>query len=227
MRGGLCNEIKPAICEGASTPHSHGFGHSCFWQLHHFLGVLLPKKLRKIQLSKFFLSRARQKYTISSPAKNSTWALTKKASCISSHLSPNKQLFHSWRKMRFYLIGLIWLRNDMRKLLKSIMSLPRHGSFLIPNPETFLSLNRIRMSPTTLMGLSLTKKWLVTMSHETCSLLKCSPQFMPAFPVIWTRLEYLRLKILSNTPYCLLPHHLAIEKWLFYKVTILRQSLVS
>jgi len=47
------------------------------------------------------------------------------------------------------------------------MSLPRHGSFLIPNPVTFLSLNRIRMSPTTLMGLSLTKKQLVTMSHKT------------------------------------------------------------
>jgi hypothetical protein len=39
---------------------------------------------------------------------------------------------------------------------------------------------------------------------QICALLECSPQFMSAFPVIWTHLEYLSLKIISNTPYCLL-----------------------
>ncbi len=117
---------------------------------------------------------------------------------------------HSWRKMRFHLIGLTWLRNHVRKLLRSIMSLTRLGSFLIPTPETFLSLNGIRMSPTTLMGLSLTKKRLVTMSHKICSLLECSLLFMLAFPVIWTCLEYLRLKIISNAHYCFLSHHIGM-----------------
>ncbi len=143
------------------------------------------------------------------------------------YLMTTSQLFCSWREIRFHLVGLSWSRNHVRKLLRSITCLPRHGFFLIPNLATFLSLNGIRMSPTTLIGLSLTKKQSVTMSHKIFSLLKCSLQFMSAFPVIWTRLEYLRLKIISNAPYCLLSYHLAMDKWLFYKVTILCWSLVS
>jgi hypothetical protein len=54
-----------------------------------------------------------------------------------------------------------------------------------------------------------------TIGHNVskiCSLLECSPQFMSAFLVIWTRLEYLRLKIISNALYCRMSHHLAMEK---------------
>ena len=68
------------------------------------------------------------------------------------------QQFHLWRKPSVCLIGPNQLRTGMRKSLKNIMCLPRHGFFLMPNQEKCPYLNGIRMFPTILMGFSLTKK---------------------------------------------------------------------
>ena len=54
-----------------------------------------------------------------------------------------------------------------------------------------------------------------------------SLQFTLAFQIIQKRQEYLKMEIISNAPYCLLSHHLAMKKRLFHKEKILYRLLVS
>jgi hypothetical protein len=56
-------------------------------------------------------------------------------------------LFHLWRKAKSHLIGLIWLRNQVRKSLMSTMSSLRHGYFPVLNQEISLYPREISMHP--------------------------------------------------------------------------------
>ncbi len=67
------------------------------------------------------------------------------------------------------------IENSREKVTEELYELAKTWLFLIPNQETFLYLHGIRMSPTTLMGFSLTKKRSTAMFHKIFSLLECSP----------------------------------------------------
>jgi hypothetical protein len=105
--------------------------------------------------------------------------------------------FCLWRKMRFHLIELSWLRTPARRSRRNIMSQWKHGFFQMPYRETFLCLNEIRMY------LSLIAKQSITIFHKICLPLKYSLQFKLAF-------QFQMRWIKPKAPYCL---RLIISQW--------------
>ena len=86
------------------------------------------------------------------------------------YLMTISQQSHSWRKMRFHLIGLSWLRTPARKSRRNIINSRKHGFFQTPNQETFLCPIEIRLY------LSLIVNQPITISHKICLPLKHSLQ---------------------------------------------------
>jgi hypothetical protein len=103
-------------------------------------------------------------------------------------------LFHLQRKAKSHLIGLIWLRNHVKKSLMSTMSLLRHGYFPILNQEISLCLREISMHP-----------MIQILEHTQRKQRPIMESNLRARPAFWKKLiDSFKAWIMSQTLFCIL-----------------------